>query len=282
MKKQMVFLLIVLLVMAFCTDLFAAEVNPNGFPSGEHYNLNIHGKKDGFTCPDQEYDSYGDPVYGNSIFVPENGQGSIYVESGKGKKAAAIAELQVTDPCAFDGDGATIKLPPNNNGYRVYARVLAKPTDEPYIGLESSLYMVQDENGNDLLYLGLVTDNGFETPSVSVTRKKGNSKAVDISGMFQWSGTVCYFEEPLDGYDSSGQVCCVDTDLDGVLDQCLPAIIDTTTAIASCEEGSTLLTTYCKSFSADWIFNVADYVSMLMESSNNGVKLLQIRFYPNL
>lgn len=281
MKKQIAYVFVVLVLSVFCTELFAADVNPNGFPSGEHYNLNIHGKKDSFNCPEIEYDSYGDPIYGNSIFVPENGQGSIYVESGKGKKAAAITELQVTDPCAFDGDGATIQLPPNNNGYRVYARVLAKPTDEPFIGLDSSLYMVQDENGNDLLYLGLVTDNGFETPSVSLIRKKGKSKAVDISGMFQWSGTVCYFEEPLDGFESSSQVCCVDTDTDGVLDQCSPAIIDTIMDSFTCEEGATLLTTYCKSFTAEWIFNVADYVSLLMESTNNGVKLLQIRFYPN-
>ena len=77
------------------------DVNPNGFPSGEHYNLNIHGKKAEFTCPEQEYylevtvacegHEIGDlveecpescscgptnfPIYGNSIFVPEDGQG---------------------------------------------------------------------------------------------------------------------------------------------------------------------------------------------------------------
>ena len=281
MKKSIAFILIRLILLLACTDLFAAEVNPNGFPSGDHYNLNIHGKKDSFNCPEQEYDIYDEPIYGNSVFVPEYGQGAIYVESGKGKKAAQVTELQVTDPCAFDGDGATIKLPPNNNGYRVYARVLAKPTDEPYIGLASSLYMVQDENGNDLLYLGLVTDQGFETPTVSVTRKQGKSKAIDISGMFQWSGSVCYFEEPLDRYESSNEVCCIDTDLDDVLDKCSNAIVDSTTGIATCEEGYTELTTYCKSFAAEWVFNVADYVSMLMDSNNNGTKLLQIRFYPN-
>jgi hypothetical protein len=281
MKKFIAFALIRMVLLVVCADLVAAEINPNGFPSGDHYNLNIHGKKASYSCSEQEYDIYGEPVYGNSVFVPENGQGSIFVESGKGKKAAAVTELQVTDPCTFDGDGATIKLPPNNDGYRVYARVLAKPTDGPYIGLESSLYMVQDEDGNDLLYLGLVTDQGFETPSVSVTRKKGKSKAVDISGMFQWSGTVCYFEEPADGYESSNTVCCVDADEDGVLDECSPAAVDSTTDLATCDEEFTELTTYCKSFTSEWIFNAADYITMLMESNNNGVKLLQIRFYPN-
>lgn len=276
MKKLALFAIIRLILFVACADVVAADINPNGFPSGDHYNLNIHGKKDGYSCSNAEYDGAG-----NSVFVPEDGQGAIYIESGNGKKAAEVTELQVTDPCAFDGDGATVKLPPNNNGYRVYARVLAKPTDEPYIGLTSSLNMVQDEYGDDLLYLGLVTDNGFETPSVSVTRKGGKSKAVDISGMFQWSGTVCYFDEPTDGYDSSSTVCCTDSNVDGVLDECAPATIDPASELAICAEGATELTTYCKSFTAEWIFNVADYVSLLMASDNNGVKLLQIRFYPN-
>ena len=29
-------------------------VNPNGFPSGEHFNLNIHGKKLDFNCPEPD------------------------------------------------------------------------------------------------------------------------------------------------------------------------------------------------------------------------------------
>jgi hypothetical protein len=47
-------------------------VNPNGFPSVEHSNLNILGKKDGFAC-EQQYDDQGNPVYGNVVFVPLNG-----------------------------------------------------------------------------------------------------------------------------------------------------------------------------------------------------------------
>jgi hypothetical protein len=140
--------------------------------------------------------------------------------------------------------------------------------------------MVQDEDGNDLLYLGLVTKDGIKTPTFTVTRKKGKSKAVEISGMFQWSGTVCYFDEP-ESFESSSTVCCVDSDVDGVLDECTPATVDTSTELSTCAEGSTELTTYCKSFTSEWIFNAADYITMLMESNNNGVKLLQIRFYPN-
>ena len=45
-------------------------VNPNGFPSGDHYNLNIIGKKSGFNCPGQQYDLSGNLVSGNVIYVP--------------------------------------------------------------------------------------------------------------------------------------------------------------------------------------------------------------------
>ncbi len=80
----------------------------NGFPSGPHFNLNIIGKKDGFTCPAQEYLN-GNPVYGNVIFVPEVTKNNpslqdpvqIIFESGlKGPKSApTITELQVRDWC---------------------------------------------------------------------------------------------------------------------------------------------------------------------------------------
>ncbi|MGE5808634.1 MAG: hypothetical protein ACM32I_05890, partial [Nitrospirota bacterium] len=94
-------------------------VNPNGFPSGEHYNLNILGKKDGYTCG-RQYDAYGNPVYGNVVFVPDTGTNiQILMQSGLGNKAASITTLQVTDPCtaSFDGTPAVVQLPKNDLGY---------------------------------------------------------------------------------------------------------------------------------------------------------------------
>lgn len=254
----------------------------NGFPSGEHYNLNIIGKKNGFACPDQEYDEFGNPVYGNAVFVPENGQDiEIYMQSGKGKKAEAITELRVTDPCAgFDGNGAVIQLPKNEAGYRVYARALAKPTDEPDIQISPELVAVEDENGNDLVYLGLVTDNGFETSSVSFTRKKGKSKAIDISGLFLWSGTVCYLYEPL-AYEETRELCCIDLTGDGIFDECVDATVDTETLMSSCPEGYTSILGYCHTYTNEWVFNIGDFVTYLWNTDNKGVKLLQVRFYPN-
>jgi len=261
----------------------AANVNPNGFPSGEHFNLNINGKKDAFSCPDVELDEFGNPVYGNVVYVPETGEGiKIYMESGKGKKAAAVSELQVTDPCSgFDGDGAVLKLPKNEAGYRVYARALAKPTDNPDITISPELVAVEDESGNDLVYLGLVTDNGFETPTVSFSRKKGKSKAVDISGLFAWSGSVCYFSEPDGGYQSTLDLCCLDADFDGVWEECVEPAVDPLTDLAGCGEGYATMTAFCSEYTDEWVFNVGDFVTYLWNASNNGVKLLQVRFYPN-
>ena len=258
------------------------DVNPNGFPSGPHYNLNIIGKKADFTCPAVQYDENNQPVYGNVVFVPENGQGiEIYMQSGKGKKAEEITDLQVTDPCAgFDGNGAMIQLPKNEAGYRVYARALAKPTDDPDITITPELIAVEDENGHDLIYLGLVTDNGFETLDATFIRKKGKSKAIPITGLFHWSGTVCYFSMT-ESYQSEMDLCCIDTDLDGVYDECVEVTLDPITSEPTCPEGYTLVPVYCTEYTDEWIFNIGDFVTYLWNADNNGVKLLQVRFYPN-
>lgn len=298
------------------------SVNPNGFPSGTHYNLNIHGKNDGFNCPEQKYymrvtyngsgeHNVGDlveecdvsdsceatdiPIYGNSIFVPENGQGiEIYMQSGKvggkGKKASSLpqTELWAVDPCA-DGDGAVIQLPPGE--YGVYARALAKPTDNPDISVTPDLIAaVEDEFGNDLVFLGLLTDNGFVTPTQQFTRSKGKSKAITITGLFEWTGDVCYFDDLGDAsaFDYTKTLCCDDYEQDGIWDICCndsngdfsytidECIGDTSNFTGACSE----LTTYCNSYTEEWVFNIGDFVNYLWKADNNGVKLLQVRFYP--
>ena len=258
------------------------EVNPNGFPSGEHYTLNIHGKKLDFQCPEPQFDENGALVYGGSIFIPEDGQGiQILMESGsaKGKKAATLTEFGVKDRCTadFDGDAAVLQLPPNDEGYRVYGRPLAKPTDEPSLTVTPELLAAEDEFGNNLVFLGLVTDNGFESASGTFTRKKGKSKALDITGLFEWSGDVCYFSaslcEPIEAC-TQNMLCCTDADLDGVYESCEPPVDGV------CLTG-TPTDTFCKSFAAEWVFSIADFVRYLWGAENSGLKLLQVRFYPN-
>lgn len=258
------------------------EVNPNGFPSGPHYNLNIHGKNAGFTCPDVPLDEFGNPVYGNSIFVPENGVGiEILMESGsgKGKRTATITELQAIDPCSapIDNDPAVVQLPPNAKGYRVYARALAKPTDNPWMTVTPELVAVEDEFGNDLMYLGLVTSDGFTTPYETFTRSTGKSRAIPITGLFEWTGDVCYFSDGycLDAGCTLTQLCCTDVDLDGAFESCEP-----NPELLLCPEGTVDTTAYCRSYTNEWVFNIGDFVTYLWDMQNNGLKLLQVRFYP--
>lgn len=282
MRKVTSMMLSVALVIAFSYGSAMAtqpgqNVNPNGFPSGEHYNLNIIGKKDGFTCPEQEYDLLGNPVYGNVVFVPEKGVGiQLLMQSGTGKKAAAIPTLQVLDPCTatIDGDAALLQLPKNDAGYRVYARALAKPTDNPFMTIEPDLVAVVDEFGNDLIYLGLVTSNGFETPYVSFTRTTGKSRACDITGLFEWSGDVCYFTAPT-GESTAKTLCCTGADANGVYESCTVKEED-----AACLNGAVEVTAYCKTYLDEWVFNIGDFVTYLWSLDNSGVRLLQVRFYP--
>ncbi len=264
---------------AHCTRP-GCEVNPNGFPSGGHFNLNIIAKKGGFTCPGVSCDEYGDPVYGNVIYIPEHPEYNVQIVMESGKKgprsAPDVTELQVTDACSgfFPNDPATLRLPKNEKGYRVYVRVLGKPSkddgDLRTIEIfDPEFVLVQDELGSDLLYLGLVTDRGFLTTSASFVRISGKSRATDITGLFQWSGSVCYLTAP-DEFTLPGS-CCVDPDSDGIFDECSPMTED------SLCEGTPA---YCMEYLNEWVFNIGDFVESLWNMDSNGAKLLQVRFYP--
>lgn len=194
----------------------------NGFPSGLHFNLNIHGKNpETFTCPGPG---------GNSVFVPEYGSATISYISDK--RTNDLYELLVTDPCAMpdpygDGDGAEVKLPwhvmtdegevVEVSGYYVFARILGKPKNgKPKNGEPSPSSMIlypnividAENDTNSTMPLGLITQRhtyvaapeGFVRFDPEVMKGKGKSKAKDISHLFIWSGWVCWGEDPdLDG-----------------------------------------------------------------------------------
>ena len=84
----------------------------NGFPSGAHYNLNIHGKKESYDCT--PYDPLSEDH--NVINIPEYGEATISYVSGKKVK---VDELTVFDACAesFDGDPAEVWLPREDSGF---------------------------------------------------------------------------------------------------------------------------------------------------------------------
>ena len=251
------------------------NVNPNGFPSGDHYNLNIIGKNPNFTCPEPELDEFGNLAYGNVIFVPENGSDiRIFMQSGrkgKTKTGELITGLQVIDPCTapFDGDEAIVQLPANEHGYDVYARALAKPTDNPYMTVSPELVAVEDEVGDTLVWLGAVSLDGvFTQTTETFTRNKGRSTAIEITNLFMWSGMVCWDA----GCDScTATAFCRDGE-----GNYTPKIEGET-----CPEGSTEVTLYCRTYAIPtWVFNIGDFVTYLWNTDNNGLKLLQVRFYP--
>lgn len=264
----------------------------NGFPSGEHYNLNIIGKKAGFGCPAGEVDASGNPLYGNVIFFPRV-QGSdaitILVESGsKGPKGATgTATLEVTDWCtesfpdagAVTGDGATFRLPANAGGYAVYARITGKPGDdgEPTLTFnEGELAYVEDEAGNDLILVGSFKDGTttiYRTGEVTTTSGKGVRKATDITGLFQWSGLVCSVPDDLTLADTD--LCC-QTDTAGKYVNCqLPE------TAGVCPLDSQLVQATCTEYAEPtWVFNIADFVGYLWDLDTTGAYVVQLRFYP--
>jgi len=91
----------------------------NGFPSGPHFNLNIHGKNEAYLCNPEPG--------GSSVFVPEYGGSEIQIIQNR---KSSVSELTVHDKCAqaFDGDAVQVQLPAGH--YQVYARILAKPAKQ--------------------------------------------------------------------------------------------------------------------------------------------------------
>lgn len=289
---------------AFAAKPQAVIERSNGFPSGAHFNLNIHGKKADYQC---------DPAAGGgSVFVPLYGDATIQYVSNK---KSSVTELIVLDPCAeaFDGDPIRVQLPSQEQGYYVFARILGKPNNGKS-GNESSIILYPnlvkqacnddplnpDPNfGNytscdDALYaLGLIvgsnvygaTPQGFVRFDPAATPGKGNSRGTDITSLFTysgWAGNQTEFDTldinddgvldgadvPLDLSPYEPTIWDYDADSSGVID------INEWLDFAADELG---IGTY---FHNEWILNIADLVVSEQPISNDGTKLLQIRFYP--
>ena len=288
----------------------------NGFPSGEHYNLNIHGKKADY-AGDQtpggnsvfilEY-SLSDPQTGDPI--PEHIQ---YVSN----KKASVSGLKVLDPLAeaFDGDPAKVQLPYEADGYYVFGRILGKPNNgklEPV----SSIILYPNEvveacNDTDpenpdfpgytecpddpLLALGLIVGpnlytaepEGYVRFDPEVTKGKGKSKATDITRLFTYSGWVV--DATLDIAEPYGEITIDDVPL-GDYDNDLSTDPNHDYNNDGAEDEfdvedwltdmAALDPPMAWYFKEEWIFNIADLVVTEQGLVNDGTKLVQIRFYP--
>jgi hypothetical protein len=314
MKKVIFTILAVVLVLALPTVALAAKPQhagegnqliprPNGFPAGLHYNLNIHGKKDGFAC--------NDTPGGGSVFVDEYGPATIqYMSNKKG----SLTELMVLDPCAVNDGIATVQLPYEADGYYVFGRILGKPNNSANEGNASSVILYPNvvvQACNDtgynttafgdltacddpLLALGLIVhdqvyvaeNETYVRFEQGVTKGKGKSKATDITALFTYVGWIVHpdldisapFGEitqddvPVDAYNTIPGTQPYDSDGNFFIDveEWLTYQADQTPPMAW----------YFSMADGMWIFNIADLVVTEQGLVNDGTKLLQIRFYP--
>lgn len=302
MAKRIIKSFLVIFASALITSpTFAAKPQnvismSNGYPSGAHFNLIIHGKKTGnsdvtteeittFNCPSGEG--------GNSVFVADYGSSTIQYISNK---KASLTTLTVLDACAeaFDLDPAQVQLPYDK--YYVFARLHGTPknkdgksssvilTPEPvlqvcnyndgYTGDEPDDFATYTEcNDSSLWVLGMVTTSGvyYPTPqtveSVDKSKKgKGPKNAQEITGLFTWTGYVCD--------------AILDVNKDGVIDvNDVPSDMTDDTSIDEADLTLFLLES-CDYYENEWVFNVADLVVEGMDFNNSGGKTLHIRFYP--
>jgi hypothetical protein len=295
MKRIVISMAAFVLMISISTAMAAKPLDviprSNGYPSGPHFNLNIHGKDcDTYSCEGT--------IGGGSIFIGEYGLSTIQYVTNKWSLAS---ELRALDPCGecFDGDSAKVQLPYKRLGYYVFARLRGKSNNGSNPGDPSEVLLYPndvaelcnddplnpDPNFPDftqcLLPLGLITvrdvydatEEGFVRFDPNESKGKGWAKATDITRLFMWSGWV--IDAILDT-NADGVIDVDDVPMD--YDVNLNGIIDPDELQSWLQDNAADgLSTY---YDNEWILNIADLVVTQQDIVNDGGKLFKIRFYP--
>jgi len=296
--------------------VYKRQALSNGFPSGQHFNLNIHGKDpETFVCD-------ATPG-GKSVFVAEYGASTLQYVSNK---KASVYDLTVLDPCAMPdpyGDGvAKVQLPYKvmvddtptpAGGYYVFVRILGKPNNGktetssniilyPNTVVEACNDPGDPDFGNytacsdSELLMGLIVGENLYVPDPDEqvlrrfedpipTKGRGKSKAVDITRLFVYTGWVV--DATLDANDDE----VIDINDVPVADygEAMPGanrdynndgVEDEADVEAWLTDMAALAEPMAWYFANEWIFNIADLVITEQGLMNDGTKLVQIRFYP--
>jgi hypothetical protein len=330
MKKRIVLVVTALTVVALlvgATAVMAAKPQKsgsgkdvialsNGFPSGQHFNLNIHGKDpETFVCD-------ATPG-GKSVFVAEYGASTLQYVSNK---KASVYDLTVLDPCAMPdpyGDGvAKVQLPYKvmvddtptpAGGYYVFVRILGKPNNGktetssniilyPNTVVEACNDPGDPDFGNytacsdSELLMGLIVGENLYVPDPDEqvlrrfedpipTKGRGKSRGVNITRLFIYTGWVV--DATLDANDDE----VIDINDVPVADygEAMPGanrdynndgVEDEADVEAWLTDMAALAEPMAWYFANEWIFNIADLVITEQGLMNDGTKLVQIRFYP--
>jgi hypothetical protein len=267
----------------------------NGYPGGPHFDVTVVAEAAGFRCSGGEL---GAGLSGGRIFVPADGRRvRVLVEwtqPGSGRSPGETS-VEVVDACTgFTGpdDPATLRLPGQARGYAVFARSGGKPT-APGSGRicdpEISRVAAPDVSVDPLFFLGVVNTEGvFTATDQFFDHPPGRQTTKDITGLFLWSGMMCYpFGPPEARVEIPGpaftEECCelADGDGDGVPDtvgNCGLEVWDDAVQDETC--GAEWLSCLDYSMAETWLFAIPDLLDSVWREAADSPKTLQLRFYP--
>ncbi|MEW6600682.1 MAG: hypothetical protein AB1499_06905 [Nitrospirota bacterium] len=191
------------------------------------------------------------------------------------------------------GQGAVsvLGLPQDAKAYAVYADAAGRPGEygEAAVVLVPDLLYVDDEYGNNLIFLGVIDLQDTD----STGQSKSPEIVVDLTPVFEWTGDVCYVQPESDanceGECLTIDLCCVDADMDFNFQRC-----DLMTDVGEISDGFAIqcpvydideiqyvpLSAQCNSYENERLFNIGELNGYLWESDAAGSRSIQVRLYP--